>query len=170
MDSLVTAATSTGNWETELGALLERLSAAQQELLALLTTKRELIVLRDHAALASLAIREARLGDELRACHADRQRLLAQADADGLPRQSLADLSAALPRSAAQRLDPPIAEARRRAQLIRHECLAQWVTMQRTVLHLSQMLEIIATGGRSQPTYGKGGGLETSGALMDQAV
>ena len=48
--------------------------------------------------------------------------------------------------------------------------LAQWVAVQRTVLHLSQMLEIIATGGRSQPTYGMGVGSQRSGALMDQAV
>ncbi len=166
----MTTAAVEHHWETDLGALLERLAAAQHELLALLATKREFIVRRDHAALASPALREQRLGDELQACHADRQRLLARAEADGLPRQSLADLSAALPRAAAEKFDPSIAEARRRAQLIRHECLAQWVTMQRTVLHLSQMLEIIATGGRSQPTYGKGGGPETSGALMDQAV
>jgi hypothetical protein len=32
------------------------------------------------------------------------------------------------------------------------------------------MLEIIATGGRTQPTYGKGRSAEHSGALMDQAV
>lgn len=164
-----TASTST-DWETELTALLERLSAAQRELLALLATKRDSIVRRDHQSLASLAEREQRLGDELRECHAQRQRLLAQAEAEGLPRQSLTDLSAALPRTAARKFNQPIAEARQRAALIRHECLAQWVTMQRTVLHLSQMLEIIATGGRVQPTYGIGGAPERSGALMDQAV
>ncbi len=156
--------------ESQLSALLDRLSAAQRELLALLATKRELMVRRDHAALSLLAEREERLGEELRQCHAQRQQLLAQAEAEGLPRQDLAELSAVLPRAAGQRFNQPILEARRRAQLIRHECLAQWVTMQRTVLHLSQMLEIIATGGRTQPTYGKGGGVETSGALMDQAV
>lgn len=166
----MTASTAPTDWETELTALLERLSAAQRELLALLADKRELIIRRDHEALASLAVREERLGDELRQCHAQRQHLLAQAEAEKLPRQSLLELSAALPHTAGGKFDRPIAEARQRAQLIRHECLAQWVTMQRTVLHLSQMLEIIATGGRSQPTYGIGGAPERSGALMDQAV
>jgi len=156
--------------ESLLAALLARLAAAQQELLALLASKRELLVRRDHASLAALAPREQRLGDELRHCHAERQRLLAQAEAEGLPRGSLADLSAALPQSAGQKFDRPLAEARQRAQLIRHECLTQWVSMQRTVLHLSQMLEIIATGGRPAPTYGSGGVPERSGALMDQAV
>ncbi len=44
------------------------------------------------------------------------------------------------------------------------------VAAQRTVLHLSQLLEIIATGGRAQPTYGKGRSADCGGALLDQAV
>ena len=57
--------------ESELAALLERLAAAQRELLALLATKREVIIRRDHSALAALAVREQALGDELRSCHGD---------------------------------------------------------------------------------------------------
>jgi len=166
----VTAASPNMNWETSLAALLERLSAAQRELLSMLSTKRELIVRRDHAALGAMAAREAELAAELHACHEQRQRLLAQADAEGLPNKSITDLAAALPAGPSSRLRVPVAEACRRSQLIRHECLAQWVAVQRTVLHLSQMLEIIATGGRSQPTYGMGVGSQRSGALMDQAV
>jgi hypothetical protein len=166
----VTTATQTINWETELAALLERLSAAQRELLSLLATKREFIVQRDHQSLLALAEREGELAAELQACQQRRQELLAQADEAGLPGGSLTELSAALPKAAAIALRGPVDEARDRARLIRHECLTQWVAVQRTVLHLSQMLEIIATGGRSQPTYGKGRSAEHSGALMDQAV
>ncbi len=161
---------TTITWESQLAALLERLSAAQRELLALLATKRELLVRRDHAGLALLVEREARVADELRACHAERQRMLAAADAEGLPNSSLADLSAKLPGQAEQQLGDTVGQAREQARLIRHECLTQWVAVQRTVLHLAQMLEIIATGGRGQPTYGKGRGLERGGALIDQAV
>jgi hypothetical protein len=96
--------------------------------------------------------------------------MLAAADAEGLPHQSLAELSAALPGRSPRQLEGSVAEARERARLIRHECLTQWVAVQRTVLHLAQMLEIIATGGRSQPTYGKGRSPERGGALIDQAV
>ena len=171
MGNVILTTLPTTSWESQLAALLERLSAAQQELLALLARKRELLMARDHRGLASLADREQQLGDELRACHVERQRLLDAADAEGLPHESLADLSAALPRDGARRqLGGSIADARQRARLIRHECLTQWVAVQRTVLHLSQMLEIIATGGRPQPTYGKGPGLARGGALIDQAV
>jgi hypothetical protein len=158
------------NWESELAVLLERLSAAQRELLSLLAEKRQLLVSRDHQSLASLAPREEELAVELQACHQRRQELLAQANAAGLPSDSLGELSASLPRKAAVALQKPVDEARDRARLIRHECLSQWVAVQRTVLHLSQMLEIIATGGRPQPTYGNGKGAQRSGSLMDQAA
>ena len=158
------------NWESELASLLKRLSTAQHELLSLLSTKRELIVQRDHQGLADLTVRESELAAELQACQQRRQELLSQADAEGLPSRSIEELSAALPRAAAIALKTPVAEARQRAELIRHECLAQWVAVQRTVLHLSQMLEIIATGGRTQPTYGKGRLVERGGSLIDQAV
>jgi hypothetical protein len=158
------------NWESELAALLSRLSAAQRELLSLLATKRELIVNRDHQGLAVLAAKEGELAAELQACQERRQQLLAEADRAGMPAGSLAELSSVLPKKAGNALLGPVEEARNRARLIRHECLTQWLAVQRTVLHLSQILEIIATGGRTQPTYGKGRALERSGALMDQAV
>lgn len=158
------------NWVLELASLLERLSAAQRELLTLLAVKRQLIVERNHVALAELAPREHELAAELHSCQLRRVELLAGADAVGLPGSSLRALSAALPEQAAASLRQPVSEAQKRARLIRHECLTQWVAVQRTVLHLSQMLEIIATGGRPQPTYGKGRALERGGSLMDQAV
>jgi hypothetical protein len=166
----VSASIVSSAWEPELAALLARLSAAQRELLSLLATKRELLVRRDHQGLAALAPREQQLGDELRACLKEREGLLAAADAAGLPHGNLADLATALPGAASRRLERSVAEARHHSHLIRHECLTQWVVVQRTVLHLAQMLEIIATGGRSQPTYGKGRPVERGGALIDQAV
>lgn len=166
----MTTASPEVNWEIEVASLLEQLSAAQRELLALLATKRQLIVDRNHQALAELAPREQELGAELLACQERRLQLLELADAAGLPGKNLQQLSAALPQRAADSLRQPVAEAQERARLIRHECLTQWVAVQRTVLHLSQMLEIIATGGRPQPTYGNGRVSQRGGSLMDQAV
>jgi hypothetical protein len=39
-----------------------------------------------------------------------------------------------------------------------------------SLLHLSQMIEIIATGGRPKPTYEKGPGSNSGGALVDRAA
>ena len=157
-------------WEAELGQLLERLGTTQQQLLSLLGQKHDLLLARDHAALAALAPQEAALCEELQACHEHRQQLLARAAEEGLPADSIQSLTAAMPVEEAQRLQKPLEESKRRSQLLRHQSISQWVVVQRTLLHLSSVLEIIATGGQLKPTYGKGDAAENSGALMDQAV
>lgn len=158
------------DWESELAELLSRLSATQKQLLALLSRKRELLTQRDHQGLASLAPEEETLSAELQACHDHRQQLLEQAAAQGLPSDSIQSLTGALPQENVKDLQKPLQESLQHARLLRHQSVAQWVVVQRTLLHLSHMLEIIATGGQSQPTYGKGAAPETSGTLMDQAV
>ena len=106
----------------------------------------------------------------MHACYQQRQLLLERAAEAGLPADSIRSLTQALATEKTQAFQGPRQEASHRSQLLRHQSLSQWVLMQRTVLHLSQMLEIIATGGRLQPTYGKDGSAPTSGSLMDQAV
>ena len=158
------------DWEAELAGLLERLSSAQQQLLGLLSKKHELLMQRDHAELAMLAPEEQRLCAELQACHDHRQQLLVQAADAGLPADSIRSLTSALPEENTQSLRKPLEESAHRSHLLRHQSLSQWVVVQRTLLHLSHMLEIIATGGQLKPTYGKDGPAENSGSLMDQAV
>lgn len=158
------------HWETELAQLLSRLSGAQQQLLVLLDRKRECLVNRDGAGLSALLPQEQELCAELEACHVRRQELLAQAAADGLPSDSIRTLADNLPLGSTQSLKQSIDEANRRSRLLRHQSMAQWVAFQRTMLHLSHMIEIIATGGQLKPTYGRGGTSTSSGALMDQAV
>jgi hypothetical protein len=157
-------------WESELTELLSRLSGTQERLLDLLSRKRNLLVQRDYRALADLAPAEQSLGAELEACHARRQELLAQASSAGLPADSIRSLSRALPAREARELREPLEDASRRSRLLRQQCFAQWVATQRTMLHLSHLIEIIATGGQPQPTYGKGGVSAAGGTLMDQAV
>ena len=156
--------------ENEITDLLNRLTQTQQELLSLLSKKREHIVSGDHAAIAALAPEEQRLAAELQSCQQQREDLLADAAGRGLPNASITDLAAALPEAAASKLRAPIESAREKSHLLRHESLTHWVAMQRSVLHLSHMLEIIATGGRGRPTYDKGQTHESSGSLMDHAV
>jgi len=158
------------NWDSELAHLLERLANTQQQLLKLLGQKHDRLLKRDHEGLAALAPQEEALCRELQACHDHRQQLLEAASEAGLPADSIQSLTKALPPEKAQGLQQPIDETNQRSQLIRHQSLSQWVVVQRTLLHLSHMLEIVATGGQLQPTYGKGTASENSGTLMDQAV
>ena len=120
--------------------------------------------------IAAIGSREAELAARLQACHERRQQLLAQADAEGLPADSIQSLSVRLSDSSRTNVQASIREAANRSQLLRHQCLTNWVVVQRTLLHLSQLIEIIATGGRPKPTYDKGPTPRAGGALVDRAA
>jgi hypothetical protein len=157
-------------WESDIGALLAELADVQSALLGALSEKRRLLVSGDVEGLTSMSAREAALATRLQACHERRQQLLARADAEGLPADSIQSLSGRLPATSRESVQASIREAANRSQLLRHQCLTNWVVVQRTLLHLSQMIEIIATGGRPKPTYDKGPGHNSGGALVDQAA
>ena len=79
-------------------------------------------------------------------------------------------LAAALPTPGRKELTRQVQDAATRARLLQHQSLTNWVLVQRTLLHLSHLLEIIATGGRMRTTYGKGEHAHASGALVDRAA
>jgi flagellar biosynthesis/type III secretory pathway chaperone len=158
------------NYESEIGALLTELADVQSGLLSALSEKRQLLASGDVDALAAIGGREQELASRLQACHERRQELLARADSDGLPADSIESLSDRLPSSSRERVQASIREAANRTQLLRHQSLTNWVIVQRSLLHLSQLIEIIATGGRPKPTYDKGPGSHSGGALVDRAA
>lgn len=158
------------SYESEIGALLAELADVQSSLLAVLSEKRALIVRGDVEALTAIGSREADLAARLQACHEHRQLLLARADGDGLPADSIQSLATRLPESSRRNVQASIRESANRSQLLRHQSLTNWVVVQRSLLHLSQMIEILATGGRPKPTYDKGPGSSSGGALVDQAA
>lgn len=156
--------------ESDIAGLLSELADVQRDLLDALVRKRSLIAAGDAEALAAAARGEQELVRRLEACQQQRQRLLEQAAADGLPADSIHSLSGALRRAGHEGLRPEVEQAQHRARLLQHECLTNWVLVQRSLLHLSQLLEIIATGGRMKPTYGNGSDRQHHGALVDRAV
>src|SRR5262245_59636065 len=158
------------SYESEISALLTELADVQSALLGVLGEKRALMVAGDIDALRAIGTREEELAARLQACHERRQQLLAQADADGLPSDSIQSLSNELPQSTRKSVQAGIREAANRTQLLRHQSLANWVVVQRSLLHLSQLIEIIATGGQPKPTYDKGPGSHSGGALVDRAA
>ena len=157
-------------WESELAKFLTDLSAVQAESLAVLSRKRELLVAADAQGLSEIGKHEAALIERLGDCLKRRQQLLGWAADDGLPSDSIRALSAALPSPQRRQTAGQIDESARRARLLAHHSLTNWVLVQRTLIHLSQMLELIATGGRLKPTYEKGKSIEATGALVDQVV
>lgn len=157
-------------WERDLSALLRELSATQSDLLSLLDEKRHLIVARNTAGLAELAPREEAIIVRLQACQTSRRDLLERAAGQHLPSDSIRSLAKVLPEPARAEMAGQVEEASRRFRLLSHHSLTNWVLIQRSLLHLSQLLEIIATGGRKNPTYGKAESTRSGGSLVDQAA
>jgi flagellar biosynthesis/type III secretory pathway chaperone len=156
--------------ETELARLLTDLLAGQDELLGILGKKRQILAAANTTDLASVTAEEERLLGTLQQCLQRRTELLGRAGMDGLPSTSIRDLTAALPAEHRQPLAQQVELVGARARLLQHQSLINWVIIQRTLIHLSQLLEIIATGGRLQPTYGEGQPSRASGALVDRAA
>jgi hypothetical protein len=154
--------------ESDLAELLNDLLAAQDELIEVLTKKRRMLAEVDTEGLASIGKREEELVGRLQKCIQRRGELLQEAAADGLPADSIQSLATALPSGRRGELGEQVGLAKARARLLRHHSLINWAVVQRSLIHLSQMLEIIATGGRMQPTYGKEQPAHASGVLVDQ--
>ncbi|QDT67764.1 FlgN protein [Planctomycetes bacterium MalM25] len=161
---------SIDGWEAPLTELLTDLSQTQTELLEVLGRKRDLLVAGDREGLAAIGPEEDRLAGRLAECQQRRQGMLDAAEERGLPHGNLRSLAEAMPDGARRALRPQIREARSRARLLQHQSLTNWVLVQRTLLHLSQMIEIVATGGQKPPTYEKSGQSASGGVLMDRAV
>ncbi|HVA44949.1 MAG TPA: flagellar export chaperone FlgN [Pirellulales bacterium] len=158
------------SWEEDITALLNELTATQADLLALLDEKRRFIVSRDAAGLAEMGPREEAMIERLHACQDHRRELLQRAASQRLPSDSLRALAKVVPEPARGEIAEHVDETARRFRLLSHHSLANWVLIQRSLLHLSQLLEIIATGGRKNPTYGKVEQGRSGGSLLDQAA
>jgi len=156
------------DFETEISALLDELSNVQSELLTALVEKRAALAAADLAKLAELQPRQEQLAERLAQCQEQRTRLLAAARAEGLPNENVAKLATKVSGGKSGGLGGRVKETAARMRLLQHQSLANWVLAQRSLLHVSQLLEIIATGGRLQPTYGDKESVHGRGSLVNQ--
>lgn len=156
------------DWEAAISGLLAELSAVQTELLEVLQRKRDLLAVVDLPGLVALQPREEELVVRLEACQRQRRDLLAAALAAGMPGDSIGKLASAAAGKERGKLGEQVKHANSRMRLLTHHGLANWVLAQRSLLHVSQLLEIIATGGRLQPTYGDKESVHARGSLLNQ--
>lgn len=166
-DTGATPTASGLDWEAEIAALLDELSSVQDELLAVLTAKREQLVTGDLPALGETQVREEALATRLRLCQERRSDLLALARKAGLAGDTLGKLASTAGGHNRAKLGERAKQASARMRLLRNESLTNWVLAQRALLHVSQLVEIIATGGRLQPTYGVGESVHARGSLVN---
>lgn len=157
-------------WDVELAEFLADLTAVQDDTLKLLATKRQMLVESDADGLAELWEKDEEIIGRLQQCLTRREELLKMAADQGLPSDSIRSLAVALPKQQGDKISDKTNESICRARLLQHQSLTNWVIAQKTLIHLSQMIEIIATGGRLQPTYGRGNMTNAGGTLVDRAA
>jgi flagellar biosynthesis/type III secretory pathway chaperone len=157
-------------WDNDLAAFLTDLLSVQEDTLSALVKKRDLLAKADTEGLAALGKEEEGLIRRLHDCLQRRETLLERAAGDGLPAESIQALTKALPRKQRGELPKRVKRATSQAKLLQHQSMINCLIAQRTLIHLSQMLEIIATGGQQKPTYGNEDSSAPSGALVDRAA
>ncbi|MEX1039501.1 MAG: flagellar export chaperone FlgN [Pirellulaceae bacterium] len=160
--------TSTMPWETETASYLQELSDVQEQLLSVLHSKRRQMVAGDVEAMSATQLEEQALVQRLEGLTEARSALLAQAKISGLPDDSVHSLAAAVETTGDGRLGKRARLAKETMQHIQNETLTNFVLAQQTVLHLSQLLQIIATGGKLKPTYEEENAATQGGTLVDQ--
>jgi len=165
-----TAKSDNTDWEQDLSQLLEDLTSIQDEILQSLQTKRQLIMDQDLVALEAHQAHEEQLGQKLAECHERRSQMLLSAQQEGLPSSNLESLSKHIGRDKSESLPKRVKDASQRMRLIQHSSLTNWVVTQRTLLHLSQLLEFIGTNGRLKATYGESNADTSGGALIDREI
>lgn len=168
VDAAVPVVTVGTDWEAKLTSLLDELTNVQDELFQVLDAKRERLRTADAAGIEELQQREETICQRLELCHKRRSELLAEAQRHGLPGDSVASLATTVSKDPSGKLGKQAKVAASNMRLLQHQSLTNWVLAQRALLHVSQLLEIIATGGRLQPTYGDTDTLHNRGSLVDQ--
>jgi flagellar biosynthesis/type III secretory pathway chaperone len=151
----------------QIANLLNELSQVQSELLTFLRDKTASMTSRSPEELQAMQEREASLTERLQACHDQRAHLLNAARQQGLPSDSIGQLVEAFPGGNQQEMRQQVQDASGRMRLLQHHSLTNWVLAQRALIHVSQLLEIIATGGRLQPTYGNSASVLARGSLLN---
>ena len=143
-------------WESELAALLNDLMSVQDELLAFLADKRQMLLEMDVARLDELEPAGEQLIARLQTLPRPPRRIARRELPARVARPIACDagkVAASCPAPAASKVAS--SEAAKRARLLQHQSFANWVFVQRSLIHLARLLEIIATGGRTEPTYGR---------------
>ena len=136
--------------EHDILQFLSELSAVQEQTLSVLNRKQKLLVKPNHDALAEIAVEEQEVLIRLRECLDRREEILDAARQQGHDVESLQSLCRRILSSECLRL---VEEAARRSRLIQSQSMTNWMMTQKSIIHLSYLLEMIATNGRGKPTY-----------------
>jgi hypothetical protein len=157
-------------WQGAAEEFLRDLIAAQEGLLAELAKRRQRPVGSEQDE-PGVAPAEEALLERLEHCRQRRAELLEAAAKAGLPAHTLrAAVASIADRAAARRLQALSEQAQAAGRRVRLEGITHWMLAQRSLAHVGQLLEILATGAPQPPTYGNGAVSTARGGLLDEAA
>jgi hypothetical protein len=158
------------SWHDAVAEFLTDLTAVQEALLAEVGQRHKRSS-DNREPLGTVTAAEVELLNRLAECHQRRAELLHAAHQAGLPAQSLRAAVAALGNGPVKgQLSLQIAQAASTGRRLQLAGLTQWMLAQRSLAHVGQVLEILATGAPQPPTYGNGAVSTRCGGLLDQAA
>ncbi len=158
-------------WHDAAQEFLRDLMVVQEEFLAVLLKRRQRFVAPISDDWPTVTPVEQSLLQRLQQCHQRRQDLLRAAGPVVPPGQTLRGAVAVLADAGARRpLDALLDEAESASRRLRLAGLTHWMLAQRSLAHVSQLLEILATGTPQPPTYGNGPVSAVRGGLLDEAA
>ncbi|HEV7280795.1 MAG TPA: hypothetical protein VGN57_11385 [Pirellulaceae bacterium] len=144
----------------------------QQALLDVMTAKLDVRTKRGLEEARALDAREAELVERLKACVEKRQGLLADPELNAAGEPTLRRLAESVENADEDQADLNLFlrfdAAEKNNRELRMRSVSAWVLAQRSVVHWSQMLEIVASQGQNVPTYKRDRKLRSRGALMNQ--
>jgi hypothetical protein len=162
---------SSTEWLDTAHAFVQELKATQEELLAALRGRRSMLYSPSADAAVAIAPLDHSLLERLQDCVQRRADLLRTAAHVGWPAETLRAAAMAQPDSEQRRrLQAALAQAQSLSRQLQLAGMTQWMLAQRSLAHVGQLLEILATGAPQPPTYGNGPVSTARGGLLDQAA
>ncbi len=155
----------------DIEELLAALDATQDALSVAYRDKRAAIRVSDAAEIDRLTRLEERLVADFQEELRRREQILQRARQVGLPADSLSSVVGTFDESVQEPLLAQIERVRERAEANRRESWILWIVCKQSLRLFSDMIELIANGGRRAPVYlarpGAVAELSTGGALLD---
>ncbi|MDR2705649.1 MAG: flagellar protein FlgN [Planctomycetaceae bacterium] len=158
--------------EHEIIAFLNQLATVQEKILDVLKKKQTLLVKPDKESLAAITAEEERTLILLQQSLDHREKILEFAKKQGHNVDSIQMLCEQIfPKPSEWRM--LVNAANNRNRQIRYLALANWTVSQKSLIHLTQILEIIETRGQGKTTYKPQKGKEnhsSGGGFVDRVA
>ena len=158
-------------WEKDLTCFVRELDSMQKEVLDVLERNQKLLTKVDAKGIEKISQEELQITEKLQTCLVKREKLLQYAKAEQLPSENLESLAKHVIPDRKSEFYKLFEQVKHQTRHIHLYGMTNWIITQKSINHTSQMLEIIATGGRGKPTYTRKHNRHvgvTGGAIVDK--